>query len=167
MPRLPRAPTVFALLGLLAGALHPLAAQSYEDVAGGWIITRWTSADGAVNDDPERGLMIFTRSGQYSMTYVNQNEPRALLPAEPTDADRVAAFVPFIANAGRYRIEGGNLIYEAWVAKNPNYMQRWDDDEGGNEIVVKMNLEDHILTLEWVDGRRVTLWKAPDYTTGG
>ena len=70
-----------------------------------------------------RGLFIFT-AANYSIMYIRGDEPRADLPAEPTDADLIRAFGELTANSGRYTLEGDQLTYEAYMANNPNYMNR-------------------------------------------
>jgi hypothetical protein len=152
---------LFATLALFAVAPSGIVvAQSHEELEGGWIVTSWITPEGEVIAEPPRGLFLFTASGQYSMNYVDRAGERALLSAEPTDAERLAAFLPFIANAGRYRIENGKLIYEAWVAKNPNYAARWGMEGGGNATVLSMSLEGGALTLVWEDGRTAVLRRA-------
>ena len=135
-------------------------AQTYEDLAGGWIVASRTSADGEVDSSPSRGLYLFTAEGQYSMMNVGPDE-RANLPEEPTDAQIAEAYGSFSANSGRYRIQGDQLTYEAWVAKWPGYMNAWDTSTGGNAITMTMSMDDGILTLSRPDGRAVTLRRAP------
>lgn len=72
------------------------------------------------NRQPQPGLFLFTATGQYNITYVQGTEPRPNLPEEPTDPQFGVAYVPFTSNAGRYRIDGDQLTYEACVAKHPN-----------------------------------------------
>ncbi len=49
-------------------------------------------------------------------------EPRTELSDDPSDTEIVVAYRSFVANSGRYRLEGNQLIREAYKAKNPNYM---------------------------------------------
>jgi hypothetical protein len=159
-----RITAVLPFLGLAAVLIlpPPAAAQSYADLDGGWLVSSWTSPDGETNDEPERGLYLFTATGQYAIMFVNTDEPRPDLPEEPTDAQMMDAWRSFTANAGRYRIQGDQLTYEAWVAKWPNYMNAWDTETGGNAIAVTMSMDDEgLLTLEWEDGEKVTLRRAP------
>ncbi len=138
----------------------PVQAQGSPELAGGWIVTSWTSPSGQVNSQPQRGLFVFTESGHYSIMYVPGSEPRAQLNESSTDADRLAAFNAFTANSGRYRVEGNVITYEAFVAKNPNYMAGFMTEEG-NAVTMTYAIRDGILTLEWTSGngagRKATL----------
>ena len=149
-------------LTLIAGvallfSVAPAQAQSYDDLAGGWVVQSWTAPDGEVVDDPQPGLFLFTAQGQYSMMYVPGTEPRADLAEEATDADVAQAFSTIIANSGRYRLNGDEIAYEAFVAKSPNYMADWDAENAGNLQTLKMSITDGFLTLEWPTGRKATL----------
>ncbi len=157
---------VFVLLALTA-SLQALSAQSYDDLAGGWIVQSRTAADGTVNESPQRGLYLFTATGQYSMMFVNTAEPRPDLTEDATDAQLLEAWESITANSGRYRLSGNQLTYEAWVAKWPTYMNAWDTSTGGNAITVTMSMEDGRLTLAWEDGRKVVLRRAPGLAGGG
>jgi hypothetical protein len=156
-----RSIALHAALAALALVALPLQAQSYEDLAGGWVVRSWTLPDGTANDSPQPGLILFTATGQYSITYVQGTEPRANLPEEPTDAQFGVAYQPFVSNAGRYRLDGDQLTYEAFVAKHPNYMAEWDPDTGGNAQTVTMSLNDGTLTLVWESGLQATLSRPP------
>ena len=166
-----RITAVLPSLGLAAVLILPLAAaaQSYADLDGGWLVSSWTSPDGETNDEPQRGLYLFTTTGQYAIMFVNTDEPRPDLPEEATDAQMMEAWDSFTANAGRYRIQGNQLTYEAWVAKSPNYMNAWDSDTAANGVTVTMSMDDEgMLTLEWSNGRKVELRRAPGSPgTGG
>ena len=150
--------STLALCLALGAAPDTAQAQGSPELAGGWIVTSWTSPDGEVNSEPQRGLFIFTESGHYSIMHVNA--PRAELSASSTDADRLAAFEPFTANSGRYRVAGNVITYEAYVAKHPNYMAGFMVDDG-NGVSMTYAIEDGILTLEWTGGnsagRKATL----------
>jgi hypothetical protein len=157
---------VFVLLALTA-SLQALSAQSYDDLAGGWIVQSRTAADGTVNENPQRGLYLFTATGQYSMMFVNTAEPRPDLTEDATDAQLLEAWESITANSGRYRLSGNQLTYEAWVAKWPTYMNAWDTSTGGNAITVTMSMEDGRLTLAWEDGRKVVRRRGPGLAGGG
>ena len=158
---------VFPLLAFIA--MTPLAVhgQSYDDLAGGWVVSSWTSPEGVMNDSPQRGVFLFTAQGQYSMMYVNADEARPDLAEDPSDADVLEAYSTFTANTGRYRINGGELAIEAYVAKSPNYMGGWDPENGGNLQTLQMSMADGMLTLEWANGRKATLRRAMDVAGEG
>ncbi len=90
-----------------------IAAQEL-DIQGTWIRT---SDDGS----HQRGAMLFTPTS-YSIMAVAGGEPRTELSDDPSDTEIVVAYRSFVANSGRYRLEGNQLIREAYKAKNPNYM---------------------------------------------
>ena len=146
------------LLVAVVGSPAVVAGQGSAALAGGWIVTSWTSPDGQVNAEPQRGVFIFTQTGHYAILYVSAE--RAQLNANSTDAERLAAYDPFTANAGRYRVNGNELTYEAYVSKHPNYMAGFGPD-AANGVTVRWSLSDGILTLEWVSGnnagRKATL----------
>jgi hypothetical protein len=153
-----KTPLAFALLAVLAMATSSLHAQNSADLDGAWIVTSWTAPDGTVNDSPQRGVFIFavTREdgGSYSIMYVGGSEPRAEYEiGEQTDEDRLAAYASFTANTGRLQIEGNELTYEAYVAKDPNYMATFED----NGVTVGWKVEDDILTLTYTSGRQAGL----------
>ena len=145
------APFLTAIL-VLGAAASAAEAQAPQELLGGWIATSWTSSDGEVNSEPQRGLLMFTAAGQYSMMYVPGAEPRAQYSGEnQTDAEILASYASFVANSGRYTVEGGQITFEAYMAKDPNYMAGFDTEEG-NGVTVEFSIEDEILTLQWVDG---------------
>lgn len=147
-----RSTIVIATLGVLtaiAGAWRPADAQGSEELAGAWIVTSWESSDGEVNSEPQRGLFVFTASGNYSMMYVFGSEPRPEYTGENlTDDEKLAAYDSFVANSGRYSVDGDQIIYEAYMAKDPNYMAAFEE----NATTVSFTLEGETLTLTWMDG---------------
>lgn len=150
----PAIAATFITLTALSGAGYTAAAQAPPELAGGWIVTSWTTAAGDTDAQPQRGLFLFTASGQYSMMYIPGNEPRARYEGENmTDAETLAAYASLVANSGRYTVEGNTLTYEAWVAKDPNYMADWNMDTRANATRVTFGIKDGILTLKWLDGR--------------
>jgi hypothetical protein len=141
-------------LTAFSGPWHTAAAQGSSELAGGWIVTGWTAADGTVNSQPQRGLFLFTGTGQYSMMYVLGDEPRPRYEGETqTEAETLTAYGSFVANSGRYTVNGNTLTYEAYMAKDPNYMADWNANEPGNAVNVTFSVTNGILTLNWVDGR--------------
>ena len=105
--------TVLALTASLSTSAQTVSLK------GAWRVVEVTGTDGKVNAKPEPGLYIFT-DRHYSIMRVTQ--PRAAMPEKPTETDQLAAFVPFVANAGTYEIKGMQLMTRPLVAKNPNVM---------------------------------------------
>ena len=145
--------SVFGSLEFVAllATTSPLAAQSDTGLEGGWVVTSWTSPDGEINAEPPRGLFVFTNTGHYSIVYVS--EERSEVGPNATDADRSASYQGFTANSGRYRAMGGQLTYEAFVAKDPGYMAEFGDDAVNGVTVTYSINADGILTMRWNDGR--------------
>ncbi len=145
--------TTVLLLTAFAGVPRTVEAQGSADLAGGWLVTSWTAADGTVNAQPQRGLFVFAATGQYSMMYVLGTEPRPRYSGETlTDAEMLAAYRSLVANSGRYTVEGDVITYEAYVAKDPNYMADWNTETRANANRMRFGIKDGILTLEWLDG---------------
>ena len=102
-----------------------LTAQAQSSaLQGAWTITEvsvstpdtsWTEAH------PQPGLYIFLEP-HYSTLIVQGSEPRELFSDDPTDAERIAAFDPFVANSGTYEVSGTTLTVRPLVAKRPNSM---------------------------------------------
>jgi hypothetical protein len=110
-----------------------------ESIQGGWIFT-------SEDNSHQRGLIILAESN-YSIMYVSGGEERATFSEDPSDEERLAAWSSFVANSGRYTLEGNQITYEAYMAKNPSYMADWPDN-------------DRTATVE-VEGDRMT-WTAPN-----
>ena len=116
-----------SLLTALAVVIFmPLTAQAQSSaLQGAWTITEvsvstpdtsWTEAN------PQPGLYIFLEP-HYSTLIVEGSEPRELFAGdEPTDAEKLAAYTPFIANSGTYEVSGTTLTVRPLVAKVPNAM---------------------------------------------
>jgi hypothetical protein len=104
----------------------------YPSLEGAWRITEiaFTSPDTSYAiSDPQPSLHLFLKR-HYSEMLVPGDEPRALFSgdqpvlgsAEPTDAEKLAAFDSFIANSGTYEVSGSTLTIRPIVAKTPNFM---------------------------------------------
>jgi len=107
------------------------AATSLE---GAWVVTSWTDADGNTNDDPQPALYIFTAT-HYSIMIAQGDEPRSRWEGDDmTDGEKVGAYDTFVANSGRYEVEGNQLTTHAFVAKNPNYMGDWPENDATYEF---------------------------------
>ena len=147
--------TVRSLLVLAAALMVvPSAAFAQEDhssVMGAWLLTGVTTADG-VEQMQHPGLWIYT-STHYSTMFVIGDEARGDSSEEDTDADKLAAYESFIANSGRYEIEGDQLTTHAYVAKFPNYMHAFPD----NDVVYTFAVDGDMMTLTTGGGTTITL----------
>ena len=161
MRRAPAVPVTLILLlavvgATVAGSWRPALAQGNSALNGAWIVTSRTSPEGEVNASPQRGLYLFTASGHYSIMYVTGTEPRPEFSGEdefgtPSDAEKVVAFDNFVANSGRYSVDGDQIVYEAFMAKNPNYMAAFSMEDHTNARRMRFSIEDGTLTLHAID----------------
>ena len=101
---------------------------------GAWRVVKSENADGIVNEQPQPALFLFT-SIHYSIQIATGNEPRAQSEGEQiTDGEKLVAYDSFIANSGRYEMDGDTFKARAYVAKSPNYMGGWPDNEATYEF---------------------------------
>ena len=103
-----------------------------DSLQGGWALTSTKNAEGVVDAEPLPGLVVFS-STHYSMMYAVGDKPRALVGEvaegeSPADEKLLEAYDTIIANSGRYAVEDGNIITQAYVAKSPDYMAGWPDN---------------------------------------
>jgi hypothetical protein len=143
--------TAAALVALAFGAA-PLSAQDV-DVQGAWVLQSMTDTAGTETES-QPGLFVFTGT-HYSMMYVPGSEPRAEVSSDTplTDAEKVVAYNSFIANTGRYEVDGDQLTFRAFVAKFPPYMAAWPDNAG----TVTVHLAGDILHWTFQNGFMFTL----------
>ena len=113
-----------ALLGVVLSAVVA-SAQSQPPIQGAWRLVEITTtgANGSTNRAPQPSLYLFTAK-QYSITRVMSDTPRPQLkdPAKVTEAEALAIFGPFQAQAGTYEVAGGSLSMLSTVAKQPQGM---------------------------------------------
>jgi uncharacterized protein (TIGR02246 family) len=122
----------------------PGAAAAATPLEGAWVVESWTDADGNTNDDPQPTLYIFTPT-HYSIMIAQGDEPRAGYDGDDmSDAETLGAYNTLIANAGRYEIDGNVLKTRAYVAKDPNYMGDWPE----NETTYEFELDGDSLTIK-------------------
>ncbi len=121
---------------------------------GAWVLTSVSDTSDNVISEPQPGLFVFTGT-HYSMMFVNGADPREQFADEAarTDAEVVAAYNSVTANSGRYEVHGDTLTRRAYVAKNPNYMGGWPE----NETTVAFRIEGDTLHWTWSDGEVFTL----------
>ncbi len=98
-------------------ALFPCTASA-QSIEGAWRLAEYSSPDGPTYTEPA-SLMIFA-DGYYSRMFVRTNDTRQPLTQVSTDADRVAAWTPFVSNSGTYTLDGSTLTLLANVAKMPS-----------------------------------------------
>ncbi len=142
-----RSVTIIALLS--AVTLVSVAwdsADSHQDarLVGAWIATAWAN-DGNPVANPQRGLLVFTERN-YSMMFVRGETPRPRYSGDAlTEAETIAAYRSFVANSGRYTVSGNEITTEAYMAKDPNYMDDW----GSNETTLTYRFEGEMLHVTW------------------
>jgi ketosteroid isomerase-like protein len=105
----------------------PLPSAASTPLEGAWVVTSRTDPEGNTNDEPAPALYVFT-GNHYSVMFARGERPRNA-GEEMTDEERIAAYESFTANSGRYEIDGNALKTRAFVAKSPNYMGDWPDNE--------------------------------------
>ena len=121
------------LVSALLAFLWAETVLAESPVEGAWRVTK-SEVDGNVNESPQPALFIFT-STHYSIMIATGDEPRAQSAGEQsTDSEKVVAHDSFVANSGRYEIDGNTIKIRAWVAKSPNYMVGWPDNEQSLEF---------------------------------
>lgn len=87
--------------------------------------------------------MIFTPR-HYSAVLVEGYTPRARLSDNATDAEKLKALEPFVANAGTYSRKDSLLTFRPLIAKNPNLSP-------GDSLIVTGRLRGDLLWIELKD----------------
>ena len=99
-------------------------------IAGVWENAQVRYADGdtmRVIDKPQPGLFI-VRGNFYSTTFIMSEDPRPMepdgVPREDMTHDQLKAMsVPFVSNAGTYKIENDQFVFDPIVALNQNFQE--------------------------------------------
>jgi len=106
--------------------MMPLA----DALVGAWLLVRWTieyPGTGRVTEPfgPQpQGLLIYTPDGHMSAVMQRRDRPR-LSRADVhavSDAEKAAAFGSYLHYAGRWHIDGGNVVHAVDYAMNPNLL---------------------------------------------
>ncbi len=97
-------------------ALRPATTTDAGDLEGVWKTVHFTTADGEENEVTTPNLTIFTAT-HYASLRAGQREQ---LPDDPTDEQRVAAWIGFFGNAGTYEVDGNEMCTKIIIAKSPN-----------------------------------------------
>lgn len=122
----------------------PLPVASANPVEGAWIVTSWADAEGNVQEEPQPAMYVFTPT-HYSVMFATGSDQRATYEGDDmSDAEKLGAYDTFVANSGRYEIEGNMLKTRAYVAKDPNYMGEWPE----NEVNYEFERDGDTLTLK-------------------
>ncbi len=122
------------------------SANSNQDtkLVGAWIATAWAH-DGTPVANPQRGLLVFTERN-YSMMFVLGETPRPRYSGDAlTEAETISAYNSFVANSGRYTVSGNEITTEAYMAKDPNYMDDWES----NQFTFTYRFEGEMLHVTW------------------
>ena len=126
MPR----PTPFALaFALLFPLLIPVTgiAQEASTLEGVWVLEEVQAGDRVISD-PAPGMFFFCEGhlafvdvqGQASRSFAN--------PAEPSQAEKAAAYDGFSAVAGEYEVSGDTLFGRPFVSLDPGLMKDWPEN---------------------------------------
>jgi len=139
--------TITALVLLATAASWQVAPAQDVDVQGAWLVAGITDSSGTeIGGEP--GLFVFTET-HYSIMFVPGTEDRAQYPGDlPTDEETLAAYRSFIANSGRYAVEGNQLTHRAYVAKDPVYMGVFPE----NPLTAKVHRAGETLHFTYTSG---------------
>jgi hypothetical protein len=106
--------------------MMPLA----DALAGAWLLVRWTIEYPGTSRVTEpfgphpEGLLVYTPDGHMSVVLQRPDRPR-LSRADVdavSDAEKAAAFGSYLHYAGRWHIDGGNVVHTVDYAMNPNLL---------------------------------------------
>ena len=123
--------TPLALAALAATTLVACerAEPAKPPLEGAWSIVsiRVTGPDSAATTTVQPSVFLFGDK-HYSMMRVTGNQPRTLAAKDSaTDAEKLAAYDSFIANAGTYGVADSTLMIHPVVARSPNFMSGGSD----------------------------------------
>ncbi len=111
-----------SVLVLLFAMNAAILGQSKPSLQGVWRVveTTTTGPTGTNNKSPQPGLLLITAS-HYAILRITSAQPRPTIkdPANPTPAEALASWSPFMAQAGTYEYSGNAFTTRAVVAKNP------------------------------------------------
>ena len=128
MPMHPAAPIALtAIAAILLTSCERMDGPE-PPLEGAWSIVsiRVTGPDSAATT-VQPNLFLFT-DRHYSMMRVTGNQPRTLAAKDSvTDAEKLAAYDSFIANAGTYEVADSTLTIHPVVARSPNFMSGGSD----------------------------------------
>jgi hypothetical protein len=138
--RTPRMVLLCMVVLTVVFAVQLSMAQSAK-LEGVWKIAEVTTtgADARTITKPAPSQIMVSRK-HYSMIYVSADN-RPMVPQQnATDAQKVAAWTPFTANAGTYELKGTTLTLHPVVAKSPNIkpdsFSTWELKIGENTLTI-------------------------------
>ena len=126
------------------------------DIMGAWtaVSVERTNEEGTTNNEITNPNMTLFTAGHYANLRITGEGEREMLPEEPTDEQRLAAYRRFQGNAGGYKVEGTTLSTKNKITRGPNGMadpqvntseihidgdtmhRTWTNEENGNKFVV-------------------------------
>lgn len=106
----------------------------------------------------QTGVLILTDT-HYALMWTRTPRPAAAMPWNATEAERLARDATLIAHAGRYRLDGDELVMYPETAKSPEFV-------GGME---RFTIEVHGQTMlaTATDARSLDGTTVPFYAAGG
>ena len=106
-------------------------------------------ADGTRRTQTEPNLYIFTAKHYSIVRVTDSSRPAFKQLRQATDAEKVAAWTPFTANAGTYVVSGSTVTIHRLIDKTPNVM--------GGAITFDFKVEGDTLSLiqRSVDGEAI------------
>jgi hypothetical protein len=108
-----------ACMVALAVLVTVQSAAAKGKLEGVWKITEVNISGSKPITGTNPSLMIFTKK-HFSFMAVTGNKPRSDLPQkEATDAQKAAAWGPFMAIAGKYEVKGTTIVIHPEVGKDP------------------------------------------------
>jgi hypothetical protein len=121
-----KAKTIIACLtALVVLVIVQSAAAQGNRLQGVWKTTELSMSgpNAFKNSNPQPDLWIFAKT-HYCSAAITSEKPRPNQPVEKaTDAQKLAIWDAFDADAGTYEVKGTTLIMQAVVAKDPEDMQ--------------------------------------------
>ncbi len=135
--------TAIACMAVLIILVTVQSAAAQGKLQGVWKMTEVTvtGPNAQTITNIQSNLIIITNK-HYSRTGIIGNNPRPDLPQkEATDAQKVATWTPFFADAGTYEVKGTTITTKTLVGKNPSQM------EPGNFGTADFKIEGNTLTI--------------------
>ncbi len=116
---------IVACMAVLVVMVIVQSAAAQGKLEGVWKVTEvtLTGPEARTITTVQPSLYVFTKK-HFSTSGITADKPRPVQPTDKaTDAQKLAAWDAFDADAGTYEIKGTNLIMQGVVAKDPEDMQ--------------------------------------------